>query len=251
MIWRDRRSARPELAPAVAHRRPFSCSTTGHPVYIWWGAEDACLYHDAYRASIGPERHPARSLARSVGRHGRFGRIWDVIGPQIEQVWRGGSATWHENQLVPITAREARGRLLDVQLSSDCGALTIRSMPGQGTTTELWLTGGSGHHRLPERRLNSNNRSGVDWEPFFLSMTRGPHEHRPLLADLALPFEAYSAEEALRIIDSDMMIDVLIADHVMPGMIGVDLACAARKRRLRQSRTRRSTARIRNAKASE
>jgi CheY-like chemotaxis protein len=64
-------------------------------------------------------------------------------------------------------------------------------------------------------------------------MTRGPHEHRPLLADLALPFEAYSAEEALRIIDSDVMIDVLIADHVMPGMIGVDLACAARKWRLR------------------
>jgi hypothetical protein len=47
----------------------------------------------------------------------------------------------------------------------------------------------------------------------------------------ALPFEACSAEEALRIIDSDVMIDVLITDHLMSGMIGVDLACAAWKRR--------------------
>src|ERR1700720_1763047 len=31
---------------------------TGHPMYIWWGDDGACIYNDAYRASIGPERHP-------------------------------------------------------------------------------------------------------------------------------------------------------------------------------------------------
>ncbi len=31
---------------------------TGHPMYIWWGRDLACLYNDAYRASIGSERHP-------------------------------------------------------------------------------------------------------------------------------------------------------------------------------------------------
>ena len=29
--------------------------------------------------------------------------IWEVIGPQIEQVMGGGEATWHEDHLVPIT----------------------------------------------------------------------------------------------------------------------------------------------------
>src|ERR1700735_1785189 len=31
---------------------------TGHPMYIFWGADGACLYNDAYLWSIGPERHP-------------------------------------------------------------------------------------------------------------------------------------------------------------------------------------------------
>ena len=73
---------------------------TGHPMYIFWGADGACLYNDAYRQSIGPERHPA-----SLGRSARevWHEIWDIIGPQIEQVLSGGGATWHEDHLVPIT----------------------------------------------------------------------------------------------------------------------------------------------------
>ncbi len=81
---------------------------TGHPMYIWWGPELLCLYNDAYRRSIGPERHPG-----SLGRPGRevWAEIWPIIGPQIEQVMRGEGATWHENQLVPITRH---GRLEEV-----------------------------------------------------------------------------------------------------------------------------------------
>src|SRR5215207_10950814 len=73
---------------------------TGHPMYIWWGDDGACLYNDAYRLSIGPERHPG-----SLGRPARevWGEIWDIIGPQIEQVMTALGATWHENHLVPIT----------------------------------------------------------------------------------------------------------------------------------------------------
>lgn len=36
---------------------------SGHPMYIFWGADGACIYNDAYRRSIGPERHPV-SLGR-------------------------------------------------------------------------------------------------------------------------------------------------------------------------------------------
>lgn len=73
---------------------------TRHPIYIFWGPTALCLYNDAYSASIGPERHPG-----SLGKPGAdvWEEIWPVIGPQIQQVMAGQGATWHENQLLPIT----------------------------------------------------------------------------------------------------------------------------------------------------
>ncbi len=81
---------------------------TGHPMYIWWGPDLLCFYNDAYRQSIGSERHPG-----SLGRPARavWHEIWPIIGPQIDQVISGGGATWHENHLVPITRN---GRLEEV-----------------------------------------------------------------------------------------------------------------------------------------
>ncbi len=78
---------------------------TGHPMYIFWGAEGSCLYNDAYRESIGNERHPC-----SLGRPARevWDEIWEIIGPQIEQVLSGGGATWNVNHLVPITRHGRR-----------------------------------------------------------------------------------------------------------------------------------------------
>jgi PAS domain S-box-containing protein len=73
---------------------------TNHPMFIWWGEELIQFYNDAYRQTMGPERHPS-----ALGQRGRecWAEIWDIIGPQIEQVMSGGGATWHENQLVPVT----------------------------------------------------------------------------------------------------------------------------------------------------
>ena len=73
---------------------------TGHPMYIFWGPEGLCFYNDAYRPSIGAERHPG-SLGRPVREV--WEEIWPIIGPQVDQVMSGGGATWHENALVPIT----------------------------------------------------------------------------------------------------------------------------------------------------
>ena len=77
----------------------------GHPMYIWWGPDLLCFYNDAYRQSIGPERHPS-----SLGQPGRavWEEIWPIIGPQIDQVMTGRGATWHENHLVPITRNGRR-----------------------------------------------------------------------------------------------------------------------------------------------
>jgi PAS domain S-box-containing protein len=81
---------------------------TNHPMFIWWGPELIQFYNDAYRQTMGPERHPS-----ALGQRGRdcWAEIWPIIGPQIEQVMSGGGATWHENQMVPVTRH---GRLEQV-----------------------------------------------------------------------------------------------------------------------------------------
>jgi PAS domain S-box-containing protein len=81
---------------------------TNHPMFIWWGEGLTQFYNDAYRQTMGPERHPS-----ALGQPGRecWAEIWPIIGPQIEQVMSGGGATWHENQLIPVTRH---GRLEQV-----------------------------------------------------------------------------------------------------------------------------------------
>lgn len=79
-------------------------------MFIWWGPDLIQFYNDAYRQTMGPERHPS-----ALGQHGRdcWGEIWDIIGPQIDSVMNGGPATWHEDQLVPVTRH---GRREDVEV---------------------------------------------------------------------------------------------------------------------------------------
>ena len=82
--------------------------TSSHPMFIWWGPELIQFYNDAYRVTMGPERHPS-----ALGDRGRdcWAEIWDVIGPQIDFVMRGEGSTWNEDHLVPVTRH---GRRQDV-----------------------------------------------------------------------------------------------------------------------------------------
>jgi PAS domain S-box-containing protein len=103
--WTQTQLGHPSTWPQALRTAVRLMLNCGHPMYIWWGADGACLYNDAYRRSIGPERHPD-----SLGRPARevWAEIWDIIGWQIEQVMAGGKATWHENALVPITRNGKR-----------------------------------------------------------------------------------------------------------------------------------------------
>ncbi len=78
-------------------------------MFIWWGPGLIQFYNDAYRQTMGPERHPSALVAR-----GRdcWDEIWPIIGPQIDLVMRGDGSTWHEEQLVPVTRH---GRLQEVR----------------------------------------------------------------------------------------------------------------------------------------
>jgi len=147
--------------------------TSGHPMYIWWGQEGACLYNDAYRSSIGPERHPS-----SLGRPARevWAEIWDIIGPQIEQVMTGGDATWHENQLVPITRN---GRREDVYWTYSYSPIDDPVSPN-GIGGVLVVCAETTSAVMLERRLEAQLRRMqrlFEQAPGFIAMLEGP-EHR-------------------------------------------------------------------------
>jgi len=74
--------------------------TSRHPMFLWWGPDLIQFYNDAYRSSLGHDRHPA-----ALGARGRefWAEIWEAIGPQIAQVLERGESTWNEDHLVPIT----------------------------------------------------------------------------------------------------------------------------------------------------
>lgn len=74
--------------------------SSGHPMLIWWGPELIQFYNDAYRPSIGSDRHPS-----ALGQPGRicWAEIWETIGPGIEKVMSGEGSVWGENHFVPIT----------------------------------------------------------------------------------------------------------------------------------------------------
>ncbi len=152
--------------------------TTQHPVFIFWGPEHLCFYNDAYSRSIGPEKHPAM-----LGAPGRewWSEIWTIIGPQIEQVLRGGAATWHENQLVPIIRH---GRLQDVYWTYSFGPIDERDAPN-GVGGVLVICTETTQQVLTERRLAAERESFAqlfEQAPSFMAVLRGP-EHRFELAN--------------------------------------------------------------------
>src|SRR5476649_2386088 len=106
--WSSSPLGKPETWPQSLRTAVRILLNTNHPMFIWWGPDLIQFYNDAYRQTMGPERHPS-----ALGQGGRecWAEIWDIIGPQIEQVMSGGGATWHENQLVPVTRH---GRLEQV-----------------------------------------------------------------------------------------------------------------------------------------
>jgi PAS domain S-box-containing protein len=106
--WSATPLGKPETWPQSLRTAVRILLNTNHPMFIWWGPDLIQFYNDAYRQTMGPERHPS-----ALGQRGRecWAEIWDIIGPQIAQVMSGGGATWNENQLVPVTRH---GRLEQV-----------------------------------------------------------------------------------------------------------------------------------------
>jgi two-component sensor histidine kinase len=103
--WASTALGPPDVWPQSLQTAMGLLLNTQHPMFIWWGSELIQFYNDVYRQTMGPERHPG-----ALGQRGRecWEEIWDIIGPQIEQVMAGKGATWHEDHLVPMTRHGKR-----------------------------------------------------------------------------------------------------------------------------------------------
>ena len=106
------------------------------------------------------------------------------------------------------------------------GGMTIDSSPGKGTSIELWLPTSTAAFELAETFLAvpapSQASRGlallVDDEELVRMSTAD------MLIDLGFEvLEAGSAEEALQLISAGTRFALLVTDHLMPGMTGVEL----------------------------
>ena len=106
------------------------------------------------------------------------------------------------------------------------GTLRIHSRPEVGTNVELWLPVTDAQiadAATPSQRDANKERQGtvllVDDEDLVRSSTAA------MLTDLGFSVvEAVSAEQAVDLLDGGLAPDILVTDHLMPGMNGTDLA---------------------------
>jgi CheY-like chemotaxis protein len=110
------------------------------------------------------------------------------------------------------------------------GALTIQSRPGLGTNVELWLPRSAQTAEAAEPIRGSTAAPDVcgtallvDDEELVRMSTAD------MLNDLGYRvIEAASGEDAMQLVNNGERFDLLVTDHLMPGMNGTDLAFAIR-----------------------
>jgi PAS domain-containing protein len=190
----------PERWPSGLRTSLRTMLTTQHPGFIFWGPELTCFYNDAYSRSLGPEKHP--SILGMAAKEA-WPEIWHIIGPQIDQVMRGDTATWHENQLVPIIRH---GALQEVYWTYSYGPIDEPDAP-HGVGGVMVICTETTEQILTERRITEERERFAqlfDQAPTFMTVLRGPKHvfemanpgyrrlvgHRPIVGrtvDEALP----------------------------------------------------------------
>lgn len=147
--------------------------SVGQPALVMWGPELICIYNDAFKASLGPEKHPY-----ILGRSGREAWVetWPIIGGQLESVLAGGPAVWHENVLVPI---QRHGKLDDVYWTYSYSGIEDESAPNS-TGGVLVLCNETTSQVLERQRVAGElSRMGKLFEqaPLFMAVLTGK-EHK-------------------------------------------------------------------------
>ena len=111
------------------------------------------------------------------------------------------------------------------------GALRIHSKEAEGTSVELWLPLSTAVIGDEGRTSRSSDSTGqgvvllVDDEELVRESTAS------MLSELGYRVvEANSAEQALALVKQGLQPDMLVSDHLMPGLSGIDLAVHLRAR---------------------
>jgi len=140
------------------------------PNFLFWGDDLIQFYNDAFRPSLGSDKHP-----KAVGQRGPecWAEIWTIIGPQIEAVMQRGESCWFEDQLVPFYRD---GKLEDIYWTYSYSP--VRDADGNILGTLVTCTETTGRV-LAERALRTQQERLLalfHQAPAFLAVLRGP-EH--------------------------------------------------------------------------
>ena len=175
--WSSTSLGPPETWPQSLRVTMRIVLNTHHPMFIWWGPDLIQFYNDAYRETMGPERHPS-----ALGAKGRecWAEIWDIIGPQINYVMAGKGSTWDEDRLIPVTRY---GRREDVWWTYSYGPIDVGGKVGgvlvicNDVTAQHLATEGLQDQTIRLQGL-------FEQAPTFSAVLSGP-EHRFELANAA------------------------------------------------------------------
>jgi PAS domain S-box-containing protein len=113
------------------------------------------------------------------------------------------------------------------------GALEISSLPGLGTKISLWLPATTAPVAAEAAEAPAVGAHAAAGTALLVDDEEGVRiSTAEMLAELGYAVvEAPSADEAMRMVEQGLGFDLLVTDHLMPGMTGVDLARAVRERR--------------------
>jgi len=138
------------------------------PMFLFWGPECICFYNDAYRPSLGKNgKHPDILGARAED---YWQEIWADIKPLINKVFEG-SATWSEDQLLPIYRN---GKLEDVYWTFSYSPVKNED----GKVAGVFVTCTETTEKLAAlRQLETSNnkfRDSIMQAPVAMCIFRGP-----------------------------------------------------------------------------
>ena len=218
----------PDLPPARADVNQLEMALLNLAV----NARDAMP--DGGELTIAAKRETVRSDHRSGQKQGHYVRLC------VSDTGTGMDAATLARAVEPFFSTKGVGQGTGLGLSMVHGlaaqlggGLTINSTPGQGTTIELWIPisaiGLDGDGKAAEASVAAKAHGTallVDDEELVRMSTAD------MLIDLGYEVvEAQSAEEALQMIRQGLDVDLLLTDHLMPGMSGAELARVVRMER--------------------
>jgi signal transduction histidine kinase len=139
-----------------------------HPMFLWWGDDLIQFYNDAYRPSLGGDKHP-----KALGQKGQecWPEIWPIIFPQIDAVMKRSQASWHVDQLVPI---QRDGKLEDVYWTYGYSAVYMPTGQIAGTLVVCTETTSSVLARRQVQFEMDRLSDLFEQAPAFFALLRGP-----------------------------------------------------------------------------